>query len=193
MNTNKQQQSENIGTQIQPQDIFSSALISGKRSPELDENQDLYGWLIGTWDVSAIEYLDDQEPLRVEGEWHFTRILEGRAIQDVYIVPKRSLRTPFSSKTRNRYGTTIRYYDETIQAWRLNWFNPVSGASDQLIAKKLGNDIVQEGIDAVGNLMKWSFVDILPNSFHWKGERSFDGGKTYKLEAEFFGERNERA
>src|SRR5450631_502557 len=134
MNTNKQQQQENIETQTHPQDIFSSALISGKRSPELDESQDLYGWLIGTWDVSAIDYLDDQEPLRVEGEWHFNRILEGRAIQDVYIVPKRSLRTPFSSKTRNRYGTTIRDFDETIHARRFDWCNPVCGASDQLLS-----------------------------------------------------------
>src|ERR1700685_1186706 len=158
--TNNKDHKEIESMPVNEKEIFSSALLADKPSPELEENAYLYDWLIGSWDISAIDYLDDQEIIRIEGEWHFSRILEGRAVQDVYIVPRRNLRNPFTSKTRNRYGSTIRYYDAAIEALRLTVINPVSGACDQLIAKKVGKDIVQEGKDAFGNLMRWSFIDI---------------------------------
>jgi len=180
---------DNLKTKLHEQEVFSSALISDKPSSELGENAKLYDWLIGSWNVTAIDYLDNDDKLQTEGEWHFSWILEGRAVQDVWIAPKRSERTPSSSRKRNRYGSTLRFYDSSIQAWRIQWINPVSGALDHLIAKKVGNDIIHEGKDNDGNIMRWSFTEITNNSFHWKGERSNDGGKTFKLEAEFFGKR----
>lgn len=180
---------DNLKTKLHEQEVFSSALISDKPSSELGENAKLYDWLIGSWKVTAIDYLDNGDKLQTEGEWHFSWILEGRAVQDVWIAPKRSERTPYSSRKGNRYGSTLRFYDSSIQAWRIHWINPVSGASDQLVAKKVGNDIIHEGRDDGGNIMRWSFTDIKTNSFHWMGESSSDGGKTFKMEAEFFGTR----
>jgi len=170
-------------------EAFSLALISKNSSPDLDNVEKIYDWLIGSWKVEAIDYLENKEILKTEGEWLFTKILEGRAIQDVWIAPKRSLRASNSSKKGNRYGTTIRYYDASIKKWQIKWINPVSGAFAQLTAWKENRKIIQEGLDEEGNLMRWSFEDITANSFHWKGERSNDKGKTFVLEAEFFGKR----
>jgi hypothetical protein len=75
------------------------------------------------------------------------------------------------------------------QKWCVNWFNPVSGASDKLYGRKEGEKIIHEGLDDEGNLMRWSFEDITANSFHWKGEISYDKGKTFALQAEFLGKR----
>jgi uncharacterized protein len=105
------------------------------------------------------------------------------------IAPKRSVRTNTIAKTRNTYGTSIRFYDDSIKKWKINWINPVSGTINQLTGWKENEKIIQEGLDEEGNLMKWSFVNITPNSFHWKGEKSIDKGKTFILEAEFFGKR----
>jgi uncharacterized protein len=168
---------------------FSHALISDKPSEELQEYADYYQWLIGGWDVKAIDYLSADKKMETQGEWYFSWVLEGRAVQDVWIAPKRELRNTETSKTRNRYGSTIRTFDPTTKTWTINWFNPVSGARDILTARKEGLDIIQSGTDSDGNLMRWVFTDIKANSFRWYGERSTDGGQTWNLEAEFFGER----
>jgi len=48
---------------------------------------------------------------------------------------------------------------------------------------------VQEGKDDQGNPTRWSFTEITPDSFHWTGERSLDGGATWQKQAEFFAKR----
>ena len=53
---------------------------------------DLYAWLIGSWDLDVIEYHEDGSTRRRPAEWHFGWVLEGRAIQDVWIIPPRGLR-----------------------------------------------------------------------------------------------------
>jgi hypothetical protein len=35
--------------------------------------------------------------------------------------------------------------------------------------------------------MRWTFENITDKSFHWKDEISKDNGKTFELQAEFFG------
>ncbi len=53
------------------------------------------------------------------GEWHFGWALEGRAVQDVWIVPPRGeLRRGDAAANVNSYGTTLRVYDPDIDAWR---------------------------------------------------------------------------
>lgn len=168
---------------------FGQALISDKPSEELGAYADYYQWLIGGWDVKAVDYLSADKKMETVGEWYFSWVLEGRAVQDVWIAPKRELRNKETSKTRNRYGSTIRTFDPVTKTWTINWFNPVSGARDMLIAKKEGLDIVQSGTDNEGNMMRWVFTDITADTFRWYGERSADGGQTWILEAEFFGTR----
>jgi uncharacterized protein len=166
---------------------FGQALISDKPSEELGDYASYYQWLIGGWDVKAVDYLSPDSTMESIGEWYFSWVLEGRAVQDVWIAPARTLRSKETSKTRNRYGSTIRIFDFAAKQWIISWYNPVSGARDILTANKVGLDIVQTGTDNEGNLMRWVFTDIKNDSFRWYGERSADGGRTWNLEAEFFG------
>jgi len=172
---------------VKPMSIFGGSLESQTRSTEINSDSDIYGWLIGSWRVRTIDYLKDGSKKETESEWHFARVLEGRAIQDVYIVPSRHHRP--ASNERNRYGTSLRYYDSDIGAWRVTWINPVSHVENHLIGRKVGNEIIQEGRDEDGSLMRWCFRDITSNSFRWTGEISNDQGKTWHLGAEFFGEK----
>lgn len=166
---------------------FASAVISPSPSDELGEHAALYAWLIGGWSVRAVDYLADKTTMETRGEWYFSWVLEGRAVQDVWIAPSRDERTKDTPKVRNRYGSTIRMFDPQIKQWVVYWFNPVSGATDKLIAMKVGLDIVQSGADSEGNLMRWVFTNIQSESFRWYGERSFDQGSTWVLEADFYG------
>ena len=38
------------------------------------------------------------------------------------------------------------------------------------------------GVDADGLPIRWSFSEMKSDSFHWQGEKSHDGGKTWKVE-----------
>jgi hypothetical protein len=167
---------------------FCEVLPSEVISPDLNQNADLYGWLIGSWEIDATDYDLGASTHKSKGEWHFSRVLEGRAIQDIFIVPIRGSRQGVG-KEGNRYGTTLRFYDPTIDAWRITWFNPVRAVKNELIARRKGNDIVQDGKLDDGTLMRWSFVDIKSDSFRWLGESSNDGGKTWVLGAEFLAKR----
>jgi hypothetical protein len=38
-------------------------------------------------------------------------------------------------------------------------------------------------------VIRWSLTEITPDSFHWLGECSTDGGATRQLQVEFFARR----
>lgn len=169
-------------------DEFSKALLSDKASAELGDDAALYAGLIGNWQVTVFDYDDEDRKFASSGRWHFSWVLEGRAAQDVFIVPDQ--RHQRLARARNRYGTTLRYYDQSTKQWKNFWVNPVSGITNTLTARKAGDQIIQEGKEADGTLIRWTFLDIRRNSFHWRGEESKDDGHSYTLKAEFFAKRN---
>ena len=168
---------------------FVDALHSAGPAPDRASNMGLYGWLIGRWEMDAIYHADDGATRRSPGEIHFGWVLEGRAIQDVWIVPGRDVKCSVRAGPGNFYGTTLRVYDPNLDAWRIFWSDPVNQVYRQQIGRARGSDIVQEGQDDTGAAVRWRFTEITPNSFHWLGERSPDGGETFRLQVEFFARR----
>lgn len=168
---------------------FVSALKSNERAPEIPDSSDIYGWLVGSWFVDVFDHLPDGTVRQSEGEVHFGRVLEGRAIQDVWIVPQLSARSTALSQRGNRYGTTLRVWDPALQAWRITWINPVTGTHNELVGRKVGNDLIQIGTEPDGTPIRWSFTEITPDSFRWFGEILDTDGRTWKLECEFVARR----
>lgn len=164
---------------------FGEILPAHERSKEIPAADDLYGWLIGSWELDIVGYADDGSVIKSTGEAHFAWVLEGRALQDLFINPRRSDRGPESPKFANWYGTTIRIYDPSISAWRVSWFNPHDGIRAELIGHRQGRDIVQEGSFPDGTPIRWSFRDIKEDSYLWRGERLEPDRKTWKLQVEF--------
>lgn len=168
-------------------DNFLRVLCASRRSPEIPESADAYGWLIGSWELRVLYYAGiDVSSQNIKGEAHFNWVLEGRAIQDVWIMPRMSDRKSDSNRKNNdMYGTTLRVWDPTIQAWRIRWIDPVSGYEERQTGRKVGNEIVQVGARSDGTPTRWRFTEITPDSFHWVGEALEPDGKTWKLEGEF--------
>ena len=164
---------------------FASALVAGGRSPEISESADVYGWLMGSWELDVFDYDADGNVHRSKGEVHVSWVLDGRAVQDVWIMPRRAERVADLDRGRNRYGTTLRVWDPSIQAWRVTWVNPVTGGRDELVGRWSGQEIVQVGTHADGTPIRWIFGEITPDSFRWTGEALQHDGKTWKLEDEF--------
>ena len=165
-------------------DSWIGTLMAAARSPEIPEALDAYGWLIGSWELDVVAHDDDGNVLHSTGEAHFAWVLEGRAVQDVFINPRRSDRGPSSPKFANWLGTTIRIYDPSIRAWRVTWFNPHDGFRAELIGRRHGKDIVQEGEFPDGTSIRWTFSNITNNSYHWRGER-LEADGTWRLQVEF--------
>jgi hypothetical protein len=108
------------------------------------------------------------------------------------MIPRRNERradAPVMPVAGNWYGTTVRAYDPALDAWRIYWIDPARGAYYQQVGRQQGADIVQEGATESGALSRWSFTEIAPESFHWKGEASFDKGATWRLLVEVFARR----
>lgn len=161
-------------------------LDSPARSHEIPEANDVYGWLVGSWHLEVLHYnVVDVTGLQLDGEAHFGWVLEGRAIQDVWIMPRRTVRAPELGKVNNMFGTTLRVWDPVIQAWHIQWTNPVTGHMEKQIGRRIGDEIVQVGARADGTATLWRFTEMTPNSFHWIGEALSPDGKTWRLEGEF--------
>jgi hypothetical protein len=156
---------------------FIAALCADAPAADRAEKLSLYGWLLGNWQMETTIFAADGTKQRGHGEIYFAWALQGRALQDVWILPGVF------------YGTTLRIYDPGIDAWHIIWSDPLRQFYTRQIGRARGPDIVQEGTDATGTPTRWTFTDITPNSFRWLGERSEDGGKTYWLQAEFLASR----
>src|SRR5262249_52318498 len=125
----------------------------------------------------------------LRGEVHAGRVLEGRAVQDVWIMPRLENRRDEIDRTMNMYGTTLRSWDPTLQKWRIAWTNPVSGHREEQVGRWNGPDILQEGARADGTKTRWTFTSITSDSFHWRGEALYPGTDMWTLEGEFLARR----
>lgn len=168
---------------------FHAALAAPGRAPEIPAPADVYGWLIGSWELDVRFYWVDVSARGIRGEVHFGWVLEGRAVQDVWIMPRRSQRTGELDPRLNMFGTTLRVWDPAIEAWRVTWINPATNQRAELIGRQSGADIVQLGARSDGTPIRWIFSEITPDSFRWIGESLEPDGKTWKLQGESRGKR----
>lgn len=141
----------------------------------------LFAPLRGDWAVTVVDHLADGTRHTGTGEWHFDWVLEGRAMQDVWISPPRVVRSPAATTPAlDRYGTTVRYFDPTLAAWRVVWIDPARNFVATLVGRARGRDIVQEGSGDDGTTLRWTFSDITRDTFDWRGETSLDSGRTWR-------------
>ena len=162
-----------------------ASLFHSGRSAEITEGDDLYGWLVGSWELEIRNYWGDISKLGLQAEAHFGWVLEGRAVQDVWIIPRPGQRAAMPKPSIFSYGTTLRVWDPKIRAWQVTWINPVTGTHVHLVGRRSGKDIVQVGTNPEGTPIRWSFVDITPDSFRWTGETLDANGKTWLLQGDF--------
>ena len=134
----------------------------------------LFGQFVGDWDIVEARYLQaDGNWVKMKGEVHFGWILGGTAIQDVWMGRKDD------SQKLTLFGTTIRFYDPKIDAWRSTWLSPLKGLVQTFIARKIKDEIVIEMQNWVTFPEKWVFSQITSESFRWHAEETHDNGKTW--------------
>lgn len=148
---------------------FVNALVASGADSQVPPKDQIFSPFLGSWDLT-VSWFDEEGRLTKEmpGEWHFCWVLEGRAIQDVWVVPPRKFRSEQSSLYE--YGTSVRFFDPAIKAWRSTWIGPMHGVVRTFIARRSGDEVVLETPEAEVQRLRWSFSDISANTFNWRNE-----------------------
>ena len=162
---------------------FSKALISEMPNDKLQEKLNLFGQFVGNWEFEGIYGKDTPDEWRVPGEWLFSWILDGTAIQDIFICPSRAERR-INPHPDGEYGTTVRSYNPSKDTWDICYSG--YGFFHILEAKQFGDQIIVTNKDKSDGLNEWVFFDITPISFHWQNRTSYDNGATWNVNFELF-------
>lgn len=148
---------------------FFEALKSEKKSIAIPEELNYFKKLIGSW---QIDYVDSNISHVIKGEWHFSWVLEGMAIQDVIILPD------------YEYGTSLRIYNPNTHTWDVAY--GYTGKIIRLEAKKQDDMIMLTFVN--DERRKWVFTNIEDNRFHWENITVKDDGE-WDINAEIYAER----
>jgi hypothetical protein len=161
-----------------PRQAMIEALAASYPHPSLGEEGRTFDRLVGTWDCDFAFHLEDGRTLHKKGELRFGWILNGRAVQDIWIT------YPADSTKERTAGTSVRFFDTALRKWRVVFVGPQVNYLVTVQGGLEGDRIVLHGVDTDGAQIRWSFMDIAADSFTWHGEKSRDGGKTWVLEEE---------
>lgn len=147
--------------------------------PSLGDQARTFDRFVGTWDCDYGFIAPDGTVTRFNGELIVGWILDGRAVQDIWISYPRS-----GDSNERRIGTSVRFYDTRAGVWRVVFVAPTDGGMITLTGGVVEDRIVLKGKDGDGSSVRWSFNEIRSDSFVWRGETSDDEGKTWVLTEE---------
>ncbi len=167
---------------VQPRAVLEGLLASGPH-PELADKLQLFGRFVGDWEFDWTGYQPGGALSHTgQGEIHFAWVLDGRAIQDVWIF--RTREDLGRGLSIDEWGSTLRSYDPSRDAWKISWHGLVNHAVRTMTARPAGDEIWVEGPDLKGQPLRWIFSQITNHSFHWSNFVSEDGGQTWRMQEE---------
>ncbi|MDR0547846.1 MAG: zinc ribbon domain-containing protein [Deltaproteobacteria bacterium] len=161
------------------QSFFAGSLMSEGPSKSLRPENNLFIGFSGEWEVAYIQGQDglESEEKITAGEWTFTWINNGEAIQDVLTVPNRWLKPPPGQTPISM--TTIRHFNQTKKTWegfhiqsgQMFYFGSTEGNQNQIFESyQIEN----------GPIMAWVFENIQSDSFQVAISQSSDNGSSYQ-------------
>lgn len=162
---------------------FIEALDANGPAVDRAEQMMLYGQFIGAWEGTVTVWRADGEIFESSCEAHFGWALQGRAVQDVWMIPARRARRP--GEGDHMYGSTLRILDPDTGEWNIRWADPVRQVFNEMKGYRAGSEIVQEYRDRQGTIVEWRFTDIERDSFRWISRESTDERATWRLTAEY--------
>ncbi len=163
--------------------VFALILFSSSRAqavegpnPEAPPEVAQFGFLVGEWDCTTRSMKPDGSGFTDgHAKWSGEFILNGWAIQDHWI--------GYLPNGKEVYGTNIRSFNPKTEKWDNQW---VASGSLQWVyfeAEKVADTMVMtggEGTDPNGDYIdRNTFYEIGSDSWRWRKDRSYDGGKTW--------------
>jgi hypothetical protein len=147
--------------------------LAAAEQPKAKVPHTLFDQLVGTWDV-RYEIIDkDGNVRRNRGQVQFSWILDGNALQEIWL-------SDSESKHLQPFGTTIDFYDRKRQRWTAVWIYPEQGVTSIMTGGEVNGSLVLTGRNESGALERWSTSVAQPNSIAVRAEVSDDEGKTWR-------------
>jgi hypothetical protein len=157
---------------------LARTLMANGPAPAHADELMLFGRFVGSWDAEWTGVgVDGTRAERVPGEVHFGWALGGRAVQDTWVVPG-PREWGRGEPAAGFYGTTVRFYDPDLGAWRSTWIDPPNGVVRRFIGRPWEDDIVLRSEEQWPHLL-WRFTEIADDSFHWTAEVRMDEGSAW--------------
>lgn len=164
--------------------IAATQSIADAFHPDAPKETRHFAPLLGTWEVSQKSLkrgaTDPNDPAswivaQHPGEWRFYTILGGQAIQDDFIAPASWVDAPDSQRL---YGTNVRIFNAEKGEWEMAWVSTTTREVWRFTATSKEGEIVMRSVD-LDPPRRNIFHDFTPDSFRWRQEWTFDGGKTW--------------
>ncbi len=160
--------------------IEGMSALPGERAdgphPDAPAETAQYAFLIGEWHCTSKQMQPDGSYRDGPGgTWTGAYILDGYAIQDVFVS------TGPSGKPS--YGTNIRSFNPETKQWDNRWLAAGNLQWSYFSSEQVGDTMVMtggEGTDGRGAFVDRNvFHSITPDRWEWRKDRSWDGGETW--------------
>ena len=152
----------------------SSPTVAPKEGAQFD-------FLIGQWEVVAKPVAKTlgqriHGVQKLPGVWKAWRALDGWGIED-------ELRLTDASGNPRLLTHTIRYFDSSARKWNLSAIDVYKGIVSASAAELKGKQMLVTGqgkeADGGAYLSRGTFTNITAQTFAYRLDRSYDGGKTW--------------
>ena len=164
-----------------PRFAMITALQATGPHPSLGDHARVLGRLVGTWDVQYMDIGKDGKAMHRSGELLVGWVMDGRAIEDLWIV------YPSGAGEDREVYADVRYFDPKSGTWPAIFIDLQIASVATFTGGAVGDErIVLDSQDLVaGQTRRWSFNDIRPDSLVFRDDASRDGGKTWTLKSEY--------
>jgi hypothetical protein len=156
---------------------FAEALVAPSATPDYPGRMRRFGQLVGSWAAKG-HRLNETTGDWIERDfvWLVEFVLDGRAVQDVEIVPSEAHPSGYET-----VATALRVYDPYAGLWRVSYVAPTLGEYCHLVATPYRNGLRQEGTRTDGRPIRWNFTSITADTYSWEGWMSADDGATWVM------------
>ncbi|WP_420320844.1 hypothetical protein [Flagellimonas sp.] len=158
--------------------IEGIGLLSHAKNDEAPASTDHWGQLVGNWDI-VVEMLDASGEIKhsFNGEWNWFYVLNGMAIQDVFILPKRKEATDQNLF----YGIGLRIYNEKLNKWQTAYMDTSNRQMDMGEAISTAEKITLMETNRKKEKIRITYFDFQNNTFKWQQEVYNEDKKAWQI------------
>lgn len=147
---------------------FTNDLVGTTINQYIPFEDDFFGQFIGSWNFDLKIYNPKEEVIELKGNWIFERVLKGRCIQDIWIVPLQDSKE--NESNFYEYGTSLRNYNPKTRKWKVTWIGPIQNQHFVFDVEYKNNEIHLDLVNHDNLNMKWVFYDITERTFQWRSD-----------------------